>query len=334
MADRIEQVQEALNILQSLRVKEEVQRFLKNHRRHYSGDWDKVKDWVIEAVLDGKISARNVILFLDDIESFGQQRVYLYTASQDQIASLFDRQFILETLRGAGKESLLDEPEVVENPVLTELATVRAGAREFRSKWVSLRTWWKTLEPQEIIEDGVTYRIRKYEKVDSRASTVLNVDRESGNVELRIHKLQQGDDYTKEFNRCATFVRMFLDVTQLRPLNLNNAVKTLMQGNETRNRRGAIRAQDGTIIGFISANKDEDFTKSEFYSGGIEKTGGRFNGDSLNCYWTVEGSDGNLGRDVRTVIYANNDIAFPSAVIRREFEYVLRRVRYLAQATP
>jgi hypothetical protein len=323
-----EDLEQLLDILQGHRAKGRVQAMLKERELAYSGKWSDVRERIETANASGELPDEDLIAMVDEIEAYGAKHVFLLKCTTEMARSLKNQSH----LGAAGRQMglALGTSRFVPKPEKDELVTFTATPKEVILKWVRHHTW---LEPRGEDDQG-RFLFRKFERMYARAVTLMRIDLTTRFIDVRIDR-HAHEKYDEEFARVKKRAKPLIDLNQAEQIDLVEVIRPLLESDEVRNRRGRLATSDGCTIEVASSEETKGFKENKFYKAGAEAAGDDLVGRLANVYFLPDKSNGKLESEVHVVIDEANQVVFPStAVTRDEVEYVLQRLRSLAQAAP
>lgn len=331
-AQSVIQVVKTLDLLQGHRVKTRVQDLLERKGLPASGTWEVIRKRVLHALNTGEIREQDLLSVLENVEAHGNQHIFLYRCNSTLVERLQQRSVVQAALDRMGYTGPINGEIALRGGNKPEIESVRLTARGLCIKWTEIRKWWEPWEEKEFTKGEETYLHKTYVQKQQRAAVYLRVHADSLNVELAIQRLERGSNYAEQRDRFMWLLRPLILQEALTPVSLAPGIKAILESNEVHARRGEIVTTDGCVIDLVSAGDAHGFAGNDFFQGGKQRIGGRYQGQMANVYWLPEASNGRLKERVHTIIHPRNEILFPAHCTQTEVEHVLRRVKEFAWA--
>jgi len=125
---------------------------------------------LLGAIDAGKIRLSHVQAWLDLVEGWGNQHVYLFRVLPSLRASL-DEQVLLSRVRQVGLDALWGAPTILEFPETPTLTSIKRAGERLSLVWQeSSPDWSPVKEKNYIAEEGLdTFEYRAYRRVEERA---------------------------------------------------------------------------------------------------------------------------------------------------------------------
>ena len=298
-----------------------VRGLLKEHSLPKSGNGQELRSRV-ESYLKSAVLERNsLVLLLDEIEGWGDQHGYLYSASDALVAELADETKFKNSLRKNGVWGRFNKPSPIILPDTPQLSAIEWSADRVRFVWVEKRTYRDRLEDEDVREGELefdAYRIKQ-----TRGIVSFQCDLASGDAELLIQRLPSGNDYLTEKVKYEEKLGKFFDVGQLSARTVSGAIKKIDSLKSVRKRTSELATFRGHRVTYTSRSRkesvydDPDIRKSRNTLGSL--VAGRLG----NYYWPINGRDIHLklyARDQRLGIFGEctqEEVASVLAAIRR-----------------
>ena len=190
-----------------------------------------------------------LVLYLDGVEPFGRQHVYLFKP-RAALKQWGDRAAVEERLRAARLVTLLDSRTALAAPDAVTLSSIsldeQVGA--FTVHAVSRRSFLR--RRSELDEEVNAPRAAAgnliahvYEKISVRSWVRLRVETKNGRCSLQVSQLERKADYEAIVTEFLDLVRHWFPVDTLEPINLARAIASLEADYETNRDTAEVRVQ-------------------------------------------------------------------------------------------
>jgi hypothetical protein len=296
---------------------------------------------VKSALRDGDASWQDFVNYLDQVEPYRKQRVYLLQALEGTDGTWSPDQ-LRNGLATAGQQDLLDAKVPIAVPATLQLSSVTINDSHVEVLAIGRRTYRhrvKELEGQvQVPRAGL--EVQLYEYVHVRAWVRLELDLSTGSLAIRASRLPQErlqDELYEDFLQLASW----FPLSSFNPLNLRKAIETLHADEVNTPHEARVQA-----VGYDSATGLRSSMRGATGQQSVTGHGTQVDGAIATIRNSSQGEDGNffflppnnggppgtpLKREVRTVVQANDGrVDFPRPLERDELQHVLRRVRVLA----
>lgn len=236
---------------------------LREHEIDASVSWakSKLRERVKAAILCKELPIEAVLDKLTEIEGWGNQYIYFYKLSDDQLElwQNFD-----------GQNDLLTEmfPDVVNAstfspylPKTPELASMEFDEHKFRAVFVLKREWEERVTGADHFDAGIEYRA--YKKKIARAVAAIEIDMTSGLVTLSIPRIETKRERSKIARIIKNEVADFLDFSNCDPIDLSPANPGIRKLRDIMNRQVVTRTKAGSTSKHLSRNRKSDLLKDQ-----------------------------------------------------------------------
>lgn len=345
-SERIEQLIEQL----TRRKLEYSRQFLKSEKLPHTGKRSILRERLMGAYLSGKIDEERLKQLLQELDTWGQQRIIIGHLEDSVIDVLNSEASVLDKAKQVGMEQLLDGVvELVPPEQLTPMVidyTEENGNRVLRLVAAKTRQVWAPVKDLPEIEfrrifdilenvdlaiaekyNGVIYR--PFKRETQKAIDFAEIDLDSGSTLLSTTLIRRGSSYSAEFEEFYKAFDPFITLRNLRPVQLFGAndeiyklpleeVKVLAH-NSTTDIGGSLRTKSHS--GKADTRNDQQLSAVHSNLPGAPKP-------YCNCEWQT---CSDLDETVHTHIYAPaGEISILGQVMEKSVRHVLRRIKSLA----
>jgi hypothetical protein len=188
---------------------------------------------LLRAIDDGQLTQDDVESWLNDVEGWGDQHVYLYRLTKEVMRDSFWRSNVelRRRLRTAGLEDLLNAPTSWAFPEERQLTGIYCNRESLRFVWHERQTAWiRTPERDREEElDGDRYQFRAHRERFDRSVMRLELrpEKRLAGVFLQIPWNQNAHE--SALAAVATATRPVFDFAKLRPFEIARAITRLDQ---------------------------------------------------------------------------------------------------------
>jgi hypothetical protein len=162
-----------------------------------SGTKDVLRERLRQYLLSNGQHMLTLTEFLNRIEGWGKQHVYLYDGPSGLSGRWQDEEYVKGVIRGNGLLRLFNQARPIVLPEQTKLASIEWSQQRVRFTWNEKREWLERREDADKEEprEGLIYRAWQQKK--ARGTLVFDWNLQTGNTMLMIHKR----DYLPAFDR-------------------------------------------------------------------------------------------------------------------------------------
>ena len=232
------------------------------------------------------------------MEGWGNQHIYLYTASDQLIATLADEDKFKELLRKNHVARLLNKRLPLVLPETPKLSSVAWSDDQVRFVWVERRIYRERIEDEDREEDDLEFDA--YKITLTRGLVTFQCDLASGDAELLIQRLPSGNNYGIEKTKYERYLQTFFDVDQLVSCSVGGAIKKIDAANGIRKRASELATHRGHRVTFTSRSRKEDVYNDPDIRKSRNTLGRLTSGRLGNYYWPID------GRDLHIKLYARD----------------------------
>jgi hypothetical protein len=343
VSDQVSEEQlQLVDYVLSLRA-DRVRGLLSLHGIPTSGPKRVLRERLLTAVALETISSEEIAGYLDEVEPWGSQHVYLYDVTDELSKSWRDSDQALGELERVGLADLVAEPLALTLPEQLTLAAIEISPEAIEIRAVDTRRYTERLPDldREAEVDGLAIEFRAYAQRLSRGLLTLRWDLTDSQASLHISKAHRGYEYEEAEADFAKLVADWLPFEgSFARLNLRKAIKKLAKRERdgatplTRSARVGLQSAGGREIDISSANIHTSTAGEKPIDEAVEAIAKVSRGRLGNLYWLSQADcavSGNpLEEELHTmVLAADSRIHFMTPSSREAIAYVLRSVRSL-----
>lgn len=309
--------------------KDYIQDLLRDEDFKVSGTKEEIRRRLKRLHKNEELSTERLISHLDKLEGYGNQHVFLFKLSEEQLEIIRDEEKLKESLKEHGLFDLLNDYKAHLLPEEPRIISIDREENEFKIRWVVKRERMQLLGEERITdEEDREIIIKKYLPRNLRATTIFQACLITGKAELLIHNLPQGANttYNKERELYLDKLDKWFGWGELSNTNLNSAISPIEESEEVRTRNLDLRTSKGSHIGFSSPSKNQGIDSDPDACQARESVDTGV-GDRGNFYWLPGSSDGELNREIHTRIY-EEEVSFLGECREEEVGYVVDRIRH------
>lgn len=301
--------------------------FLKEHDLPKSGTAAELRERLEAFLAEDDENAEVLTSYLDRIEGWGRQQVYLYKSKRGLSAKWKDEAKVRATLAKAEVEDLLNEARPILLPDERTLTSISWSKRRLRLVWTEARSWEERVEDEDYeAEEGMYYRA--YVSRHERGTLAFDWDLVSGDAMLMIQQLPRGTAYAEVRDELQTDMHPIIDLSDFSLVELQDAITSLNESAEVRVRQRALDTMGGSRVSMTSSSRGTGIREDPTLELVDEAIEDGVTGYLGNFYWLESQSKGNLSRDVHTTLYAKDHrVGVFGELPEKEVQYVLGRIR-------
>jgi hypothetical protein len=310
-----------------------IQAFLKEKNIASYGKKEELRTTIEKKVSEDLMTTQDLIAFLNTIEGWGNQHVYLYVAPTGESEKWKDQKKVTEILKKANYLPLLNNIRPIILPDDPTLSTIEWSPNRVRFVWVERRAW--EIRVPELDRSGYdvglseSVSLKAYQLNEARGLTSFDWNLATGHAALLIQRLPSGENYVDKQREYEDTIEEFIPISNFTRTRLSRSIKKLEASKDVRNRQLAIETVRGARIQYSSKSRkvdvfdDPDARKSKEALGGTSSLLGNF-------YWQPR--EQHLTREIHTKIYAtDNRIGIFGECSESEVQYVLSRIRFFGR---
>ncbi len=331
-----------LTFLLALRL-DRVRAFLARHEIAKYGSRADLRQRLEESFANGKIDIVAIVDFLDEVEPWSKQHVFLYNGGDALVDDWKDPATLRTQLAVAGVAELLDArlPLVLPEDLALSAITIEDG--RFVTISAVERREYREREPSrdrvEVDASGRTVELVAYIHVVTRGLLTFRWDLLTNTAALHITQGGRGYEYQAAEQRFAKLVQPFLQFDRFSPTDLQSLIRRLHELAQTgtpeaRPHRLGYRSRGGRSIEAASPTYRDSVTGEAAIDGALATIADESTGRLGNFYWLAgvspNGDTNPLPDDLHLIIVANESrVNFMVPTSREIVTYVLQRIRAL-----
>jgi hypothetical protein len=297
--------------------------FLKNRELPYSGTSSTLRGRLSAYLSQDPARAEDLLRFLDHIEGWGDQHIYLLQAPTALSSQWRDKVWVRGHLRSEGYESLLNRHLPAFLPDAPTLSSIQHSDDHVRLIWVERRTWEERLPDEDTAEGDIVRRAYKVRR--ERGIMVFDWDLIAGTAMFMIRRLPTGTNYRENMARYAALMHGLVDLSLFAPADIRRAIKAIEQCTEVRLRQTNWETARGGRASLRSAGKALNYSLDPQLAAARLALGGQVSGQLGNFYWLAGPA---LASEVHTHLYGDdNRVGLFGEHAEEAVRHVLARIR-------
>jgi len=210
--------------------KSHIQDFLKSIDLPKSGSKSKLREQIQDALDDGRLTAAQLVAFLDTVVPWGKQHVFLFTGPRGDVGSWKDPQHVLDKLKKQQLEHLFNARLPLVLPEKLTLSSITHAAGKLRVTAVQKREYTERApehdDTKETDGDGEVI-LKAYVHHVSRTLVAFEWDLNANAAMLQITQLNRDTLYEEVAKEFYKLVSGWLDSTMFAPVNVRAAIRKL-----------------------------------------------------------------------------------------------------------
>lgn len=293
---------------------------------------------IVRGVKDGDLTKDTLLEWLDSLEGWGNQHIYLYEAPEGETKIWKSKTKAKKRLEAIEALHLFNNHLPLLLPEETTLVSVQWSQTRVRFLWVEKREYTNRREDLDLdnddfeeeqgeVEDGIVYKA--YEEKTQRAVSSFDWNLDSGFAALMIHRLPSGEKYSREKAEFEMALEDAIHISNFKRVRISKAIKKIFDSAETLNRQLEEQTATGGRARLSSASRKKGI-KDDTKLTSARAALGRTSAVSGNFYWLK--NDNQLERDIRTKLYASDQrVGIFLQCSESEVQYVLSRIRHYSR---
>jgi hypothetical protein len=300
------------------------QEFLRSRELAFSGTKSELRNRLVNYLIQGNLVVDDLLGLLNQIEGWGDQHIYLYTAPNKILEMWKSENSARALLRKQNLEELFNRPRPIVLPDGIELATVEWRQERVRFIWIERREWEQRIEEQDREEGDIIWKA--YQRKTARGITTFDIDLISGDAMLLIQKLPSGRGYSQTRDHFKQELEPLMDLELFQTVRISKAIKLIEQSGEVRNRELDFRTAKGSQAKFRTAKSDIGTHDDTDLDRAGKALGASIAGRFAEYYWLTENTD--LTQEVHIKLYATDHrINIWGEQTEGDVRYVVSRIR-------
>ena len=337
-----EEQQALLSFLLALRL-DRVREFLGRHELPKYGTRGNLRERLEESLAAGTITIVDLVDFLDEVEPWAKQHVFLYDGSNGLVEGWHDAGALRARLEEATVAGLLESRLPLVLPEELTLSSIRVKQARFVTIAAVERREYREREPSrdraEVDAAGRQIDLLAYVHVVTRGLLIFRWDLVTNTAALHITQGGRGYSYEEAEQRFAQLVQPFLALDRFERTDLHRLIRRLHELEragtpEARSHRLGYRSRGGRTIEAASPTFRDSVTGETGIDDALTAIAGESIGRLGNFYWLAGVSPGGnpnpLPGDLHLIVVANEsrvNLMVPSS--QEVVTYVLQRIRAL-----
>lgn len=331
-----------LTFLLTLRL-DRVRDFLSRHDLPKYGNRADLRERLEENFANGAITVVDLVDFLDEVEPWSKQHVFIYDGGDGLVDGWRDADAVRARLAEANVAGLLDERLPLVLPEEPTLSSVSVEQGRFVTITAVERREYREREANrdrvEVDADGRVVELRAYVHVVTRGLLIFRWDLLTNTAALHITQGGSYYDYDEAEQRFARLVQPFLALDRFGHTDLHRLIRRLheleQRGTpEARIHRLGYRSRGGRSIEAASPTFRDSVTGEAGIDEALTAIAGTSTGRLGNFYWLAgvnpNGNANPLPGDLHLIVVANDSrVNFMVPSSREAVTYVLQRIRAL-----
>jgi len=298
--------------------------FLQYHKLPVSATKQELRRRVTHELATGRIDATDLIAALDEIEGWGNQHIYLYRSSQQQVERWVSPKEVRAILKRNGLLHLYNRRNPIVLPARPEISSMRHSPTRIRIQWIETHVWEERV-PEEDIEDGSIIKYA-YERRKARGITTFDWDLISGHAALMIQRLPSGSNYDLMRERFEKELGPLVSIGLFDRLRLSRSISKIEDSGEALRRQYRHEVIGGEVASFTSRGRGKDVFENQAVKKAREALGQGTLPLLGNLYW--QPVSGKLDRVIHVKLYPKDQrVGIFGACTESEVRYLLSRIR-------
>lgn len=321
--------------------KDYLQAYLRKRDLAFSGTKEILKGRILDHIKEYKLSYEEIADFLDTVEGWGDQSVYLYEVPAGTISLWRSKpQMLRNKLSAHNLEKLINQKVPVLLPAEISLSSIILTENKLQFQWVQKHEWFQ--RDSTLDKDSDDIRIRGWRRHLERLITRFEIDLKNGEGHLTIPavgseaitnsdgtKLTAHSRYQALRDEFETILEPWLGISSFSKITLKKAIEKLETSKEVIRKRIPFLTPEGMLFELSSTIQDKDV----FADYRSEKVRGQIPNDSPGqggSYKWIECD--HLKKRVSVKLHGQEQrISFLNQCDESEVRYVLSRIRDLAK---
>lgn len=280
-----------------------IKSFLRENEQKVSGTKSALLARVGSAVENGDVTYTQLVQFLDEVEPWRAQQVFLFGGSTLDLGPYQTAEALGEHLRAHHASKPFRKPIPLVLPTELTVASIQHSGRLLRITAVERRDGWirdESLDPTEIerTDENEEVQLRAYVKRVTRGLIIFEWDMVENLAMMQVSRLPSGEDYDDARERFTSLVSRWIDIGTFPLLNLPKAIKTLHIAEETRKNASqppALKSygveyarQGGARLAGLGASSEDSVTDDPVLSAALQQFRNVSQGRRGNFYWALD----------------------------------------------
>lgn len=314
-----------------------------------SGNKEQIRQRLADDLSSGRVTFAQLVEWLDAIEGWGDQHVYLFQARDAALepwqSEASARQQV--TLGGPDWVQLFNQSRSLVLPDAPTLAGLRWSQNPARLRvvWVEKREARRRLEqldrreaapPEYAAEGELSSEIAylAYQVITVRSVSAFDVDLTSGAAMLLIHA-SRGANYRQLRGLYEQMLRPVIELRDYEPLRLSGAVRAIQDSREVQRRELSYRTKQDSIVSFLSSSYEADVMDDPVTRAADRSLKGSTSGLLGEFYWHAgEQLSEKLHTRLYTSVRSDQRVSIIGRYREEDVRHVLSRIRHFGRTAP
>lgn len=291
------------------------------------GPRETLRETLTAALGNGELTVKKVIAYLDRVEGWGNQHVYLYRSPQALLTTWRNEAQVKKLLDANGYLPLLKKPRPTLLPKNPTLSSIDWDPTRARLVWVVKRTWEERAEAKDKHStDGRTFW-KAYEERTARGILAFDWDLGTGVAMIMIERLPSGTNYDKVRDEIIRTLKPLIDLQAFQLLRVSRSILKIAKSSEVDVRKRVDQTKKGGKIALVSPGRNTAVKDDPDLVNVQAALGSNTVGDLGNFYW-LPTNNGHIERRLHTTIHAKDQrIGLFGDRTEEEVRYVIGRIR-------
>ena len=321
-----------------------IREFLEQHELAKSGTKDELRERVVEVLDEGDLTYPDLVRWIDQIEPWGKQHVYLFTGPEGRLIDNWrDEQWVRRRLEQYHVDQYFNAHIPLILPSELSLSSIGYSNNTVRIAAVERREYWERDQDKDEVrhtEDGEEVELRAFVHHVKRGMVSFEWNLTSNNAMLQISQLHRGTKYEVVRERFEALVQPWLDISHFSPIGLSRVIARLHEAEEsgrpeTRSHSLDWMSLGGRRLSGRSPSSHDSLLGEDVIDNAMSNIRRQGVGHLGNFYWLARDAspahNNPLESEVHVYIVASQGrVAFPTPNTQEIVRYVLSRVRALS----
>lgn len=305
-----------------------------------SGTKEKLVERVSEKVEEGTLTYQQLIEYLDEVERWSAQHVFLFgEPTLDNFESFRTPESFQAHLASHKASPRYRQPVQVALPQTATVSSITHDGERITVTVVEKQDGWrrdKRLDEEGETDDGEKVELRAYVNKVTRGLMVFEWDLQENLATLQVSQLPSHWTYEVAYETFAGLVHTWMPTGAFPDLDLRGAIKNFHVEEETMKKKSRVRShgieyetahsrrfqgRSATAQTSVLGEQALDAAMTAVRAAGLGRNG--------NFYYKLDGiGDGYVGQEVHVIVFAGaGRVNFPTANGEEVVRYVLSRIR-------
>lgn len=293
-----------------------------------SGNKEDLCERLHRACGNGTVKPHDALSYLDQIEGWGNQHIFLYKSPSQRLAQTWrDKSKVEKILRSNRCLGLLNKNRPILLPEKPTISSIVWTPHHLRIVWTLKRSWEERLENKDEVSEDSQVIWKAYEKKHARGTLAFDWHLGSGEAMVMIQRLPSGTKYAEERDNVADMMSGLIKLNEFQAVRISKAIKKINESGVARVRKSVLSTPAGGGASFRSAGKNRAVRDDPLLRQAVQIVATQSIGNQGNYYW-LQDSDGNLDRDFHITLNANDQrVGLFGERLESEVRYVVGCIR-------